>query len=98
MDEIQALFLKEKLKHLDKWNAERRRIAALYQENLKHVEQIALPQEIANAESVFHLYVIKTDERDELQNFYQRKYSNAYSLSNSKSFTAIAFVFGLRKK
>jgi len=73
MDEIQALFLKEKLNHLDKWNAERRKIAALYKQNLKHIEQIVIPQEIANAESVFHLYVIRTDKRDELQKFLSQK-------------------------
>ena len=74
MDSVQALFLQHKLPLLDKWNAERRRIAARYIKNLQGVEQIILPSVIKDAESVYHLFVIKTDNRDELQQFLSGKH------------------------
>ena len=74
MDSVQALFLQHKLPLLDKWNAERRRIAARYIQNLQGVEQIILPSVIKDAESVYHLFVIKTDNRDELQQFLSGKH------------------------
>ena len=73
MDEMQALFLQHKLPLLDKWNAERRRIAERYYTNLKDVEQIILPSVIKDTESVYHLFVIQTNKRDELQQFLSRK-------------------------
>lgn len=69
LDEIQALFLHHKLPLLDKWNTERRRIAARYVKNLGGVEQVIFPAVIKDAESVYHLFVIRTNKRDELQQF-----------------------------
>ena len=68
LDEIQAAFLDIKLKYIDADNQKRREIAIYYLENLKHPE-IILPK-ITNHEShVWHLFVIRHPERDELQKF-----------------------------
>ena len=67
MDELQAYFLDIKLKHLDRWNADRRKIASIYDEVLKDCSSIQLPQIAEHAHSVYHQYIIKTDRRDALQ-------------------------------
>ncbi len=68
MDSIQAIFLKEKLTHLDQWNSQRRSIAALYSEKLKDVKQIKLPIEAEySEEQVFHIYCLRVENREELQ-------------------------------
>jgi len=69
LDEMQALFLSLKLKKLNSWNVEREAIATNYQTLLKSVDEIILPKLANNATSVYHLYVIRTDSRDELQSF-----------------------------
>jgi len=63
LDTLQAAILRVKLKYLDKWNAARRWNAKLYQESLQGVGVIT-PAEAAGAESVWHLYVIRTEDRD----------------------------------
>jgi dTDP-4-amino-4,6-dideoxygalactose transaminase len=64
---IQAAFLRIKLPHLEAWNEGRRRVAALYAEALAGIPEIRLPVEAGYAKHVFHLYVIRTTRRDELQ-------------------------------
>jgi dTDP-4-amino-4,6-dideoxygalactose transaminase len=66
LDELQAAFLRVKLRHLDAFNAARRRLASLYQEHLAGLP-LTLPTSQPECESVFHLYVIQTDQRDTLQ-------------------------------
>jgi len=67
MDEIQAAFLSVKLKQLDKENEIRRRIADFYVENVKN-EKIVLPLLPEHKdEHVHHLFVIRTEERDQLR-------------------------------
>jgi dTDP-4-amino-4,6-dideoxygalactose transaminase len=66
LDEIQAAILRVKLRHLDTWNARRRAIAARYQESIRHPE-VRLPTEAPWARHVFHLYVIRTRQRDALR-------------------------------
>jgi dTDP-4-amino-4,6-dideoxygalactose transaminase len=65
LDELQAAFLREKLKVLDAWNARRRDIAQTYLARLAGLK-IQLPQEPHYAESVWHLFVVQSDERDDL--------------------------------
>jgi len=65
LDEIQAVVLREKLKLLDKWNNRRREIAKSYSEGLKNLP-LKLPKEFDHKKSVYHLYVIRTEKRDEL--------------------------------
>jgi dTDP-4-amino-4,6-dideoxygalactose transaminase len=67
LDEIQAAVLRVKLKHLDKWIESRQKIAKLYDELLSGV--VETPKVKENRKHAYHLYVIKTDKRDELQAF-----------------------------
>jgi dTDP-4-amino-4,6-dideoxygalactose transaminase len=64
LDELQAAILRVKLPHLDRWTAERRSIAALYDELLAGTS--AMPP-APDAGHVYHLYVIRTDARDALR-------------------------------
>jgi len=66
LDEIQAAILRVKLKHLDKWNEKRRRLAVLYDELLAD-SAVVRPVEKDYAKHVYHLYVIRTKERDKLR-------------------------------
>lgn len=66
LDTLQAAVLRVKLKYLDKWNAARRSNADLYRRLLNDAG-VELPGEARNAESVWHLYVIRTELRDTLR-------------------------------
>lgn len=65
IDSIQAAILRTKLKYLDKWNDQRIRAARLYTSLLKDV--VETPKEVYG-KHVYHLYVVRTDKRDELIN------------------------------
>jgi dTDP-4-amino-4,6-dideoxygalactose transaminase len=67
LDECQAAFLSVKLKYLHEWTKQRQQIAAWYDESLKDIEGIILPLTAEHATHVYHLYVIRTSRRDELQ-------------------------------
>ena len=72
LDEIQAAILRVKLRYLDKEIENRRKVAQYYLENIKN-EEIILPK-VENAEShVWHLFVIRTKNRNALQEFLKRK-------------------------
>jgi dTDP-4-amino-4,6-dideoxygalactose transaminase len=66
LDTIQAAVLRVKLRHLDDWNAARRKHAVVYGKRLAELP-IALPKTIEKAEHVFHLYVIQVENRDQVQ-------------------------------
>ncbi len=66
MEGIQGAVLGVKLKHLDKWTRERRRVAHRYHELLKDTP-LQLPKEAAYAESAYHLYVVRHPRRDDLK-------------------------------
>ncbi len=68
LDEIQAAVLRVKLKHLDEWNEKRRNVAKLYNELLKD-SNVILPIEKDYAKHVYHLYVIRSTNRDKLQRY-----------------------------
>ena len=63
LDELQAAFLRAKLAKCDEWNGRRQTIAAHYQTRLKGAN-LVLPQVISSAESVWHLFVIRVQQRD----------------------------------
>lgn len=63
LDTLQAAALNVKLKYLDRWNEERRRVAHRYIENLKGV--VPVPQEAAGCKHVFHQFTIRVPDRDE---------------------------------
>lgn len=69
LDELQAAFLRVKLKHMRGWNLERNRIASRYRENLEGISDIELPLIQEGNQHVFHLFVIKALKRNELKNF-----------------------------
>jgi dTDP-4-amino-4,6-dideoxygalactose transaminase len=66
LDTLQAAILRVKLKYLETWNADRRWNAKLYEEFLEEAG-VVTPSEAAGAESVWHLYVIRTEMRDMLR-------------------------------
>ena len=67
LDEIQAAILGAQLPYVNEWNVRRREIAKRYTDGLKDVVQT--PVELPNSVHVYHLYVIQTDYRDELQTY-----------------------------
>lgn len=69
LDELQAAFLKVKLKYLDEWNKERNQIAQWYYDYLKEIDEITLPTIHPDATSNYHLFVIRTLKRNELQEY-----------------------------
>jgi dTDP-4-amino-4,6-dideoxygalactose transaminase len=66
LDEIQAAILRVKLPHLDQWNSVRRDRARLYGELLGG-SRFRLPVEVSPARHSFHLYVIRSHDRDALK-------------------------------
>lgn len=66
MEGIQGAVLDIKLKHLDTWTRERRRVAHRYHELLAGTP-LQLPKEADYAESAYHLYVVRHARRDELK-------------------------------
>ncbi len=72
LDELQAAILRVKLNHLDQWNEERRKKAALYSEKLSSLD-VVRPFEKKAARHVYHLYVIRARKRDSLQAHLNRR-------------------------
>jgi dTDP-4-amino-4,6-dideoxygalactose transaminase len=70
LDELQAAFLRVKLKCLEQANAKRREVAHYYLDHIKN-EKITLPHVIKEEGHVWHLFVIKTSERDRFQQYLQ---------------------------
>ena len=68
LDEMQAAFLSVKLKHLNLWTKERKKIAKKYNSLLTDTSLI-LPQIAEKADHVYHLYVIRCNKRDALEGF-----------------------------
>ncbi len=66
LDGMQAAVLSVKLRHIDGWNAMRRRNAELYSKLLADCEGVVLPTSVEETTSVWHLYVIRTSNRDAL--------------------------------
>ena len=66
MEGIQGGILSVKLKHLDRWNNQRRAAAAEYS-RLLDGNAIALPVEMDYGRHVYHLYVIQSDDREALK-------------------------------
>ncbi|MFI6507776.1 DegT/DnrJ/EryC1/StrS family aminotransferase [Streptosporangium sp. NPDC050855] len=67
LDEMQAAVLRVKLARLDEWNERRRAVAARYLDGLKGAGDLVLPVPAPWAEPVWHLFVVRTARRRELQ-------------------------------
>ena len=68
MEGIQGAVLGVKLKHLQKWTVERRRVAHRYHELLKDMP-LQLPREADYAQGAWHLYVVRHPRRDDLKKY-----------------------------
>jgi dTDP-4-amino-4,6-dideoxygalactose transaminase len=66
LDSVQAAILSVKLKRLSDWNGKRRKAAKLYDELLGN-KGIKTPCELKGVQSVYHLYVIRAKNRDDLK-------------------------------
>lgn len=66
LDELQAAFLRVKLKHLDDWNEDRRAAARAYSAGIQN-PLVTLPEEMDGMKHVYHIYAVKTEYRDELE-------------------------------
>lgn len=67
MDGLQAAILNVKLPYIDQWIENRQKAAAKYSELLQHSPSILLPAIRNGTTHVYHLYVIKSEHRDELR-------------------------------
>lgn len=67
LDALQAAVLRVKLRHVDDWNQRRREIAAVYDRALAEVPNIQAPFAGDHITHVYHLYVVRTENRDQLQ-------------------------------
>lgn len=65
LDEVQAAFLTVKLQYLDEINAHKRKLAGIYQQQLK--EDFIKPQVHPDYEDVYHIYNIRHPKRDRLK-------------------------------
>jgi UDP-2-acetamido-2-deoxy-ribo-hexuluronate aminotransferase len=73
LDSIQAAVLSVKLKYFDKHVKARQNAAAWYDEHLKGIEEIRLPERVNYSTHTFHQYTIQTNRRNELQQFLKEK-------------------------
>lgn len=69
LDEMQAAFLREKLKVLDDWNGRRKQLARIYYEELEGLAGIILPEVPLLVEPVWHLFVVRFKHRDKIKDF-----------------------------
>jgi dTDP-4-amino-4,6-dideoxygalactose transaminase len=67
MDGFQGAVLNVKLPHLSSWTQARQSVAARYDELLAGLGEIRIPQVAPGREHVYHLYVVRTEQRDRLR-------------------------------
>lgn len=72
LDEMQAAFLRVKLKHLDEWNMRRMKIASAYLDTLASTDLI-LPSVLDSTEPVWHIFPVRHPKRDDLQKYLKNK-------------------------
>jgi len=72
LDGLQAAILSVKLPYLPKWTILRQGLAARYTDLLSEFEGIKVPKVAEGREHVWHLYVIRSDRRDDLSEFLNR--------------------------
>jgi dTDP-4-amino-4,6-dideoxygalactose transaminase len=72
LDALQAAILQAKFPHVDSWNEKRRQIAQRYSEKFISLD-ITVPVECDWGKHVYHLYIIRSERRNELQAFLKQK-------------------------
>lgn len=80
LDEMQAAFLRIKLKYLDKWTEDRRKTAEMYRSQIKN-NNVILPKEMDYGKHVYHIFAIRSERRDELES-----YLNQNGISTNKHY------------
>jgi dTDP-4-amino-4,6-dideoxygalactose transaminase len=73
LDPIQAAVLRVKLNYLEAENQQRRHLAETYHRFLEGCDAIVLPVEAEGCRHVYHQYVVRTERRDDLQEFLQKR-------------------------
>lgn len=73
LDALQAAILTVKLRHLDSWNAARRRVAHAYDERLAGMDGLVLPVEQPGRGHIYHIYAVRSDRRDALRAHLEKK-------------------------
>lgn len=68
LDELQAAFLRIKLRNLDRWTEDRRNTAKIYLQQIHHPD-ILLPKEDKNGKHVYHVFAIRSANREELEDY-----------------------------
>lgn len=71
LDETQASVLRVKLRKLDEWNRRREAISKAYDSNIKN-SAIVLPKTYSELNSAWHLYVIRNEKRNTLQEYLKK--------------------------
>jgi len=71
LDNLQAAVLRIKLRNLDKYNAERNKVANYYDKFFAGIKEFSTPQRAENSTHVFHQYTLKLNgiDRNELRNY-----------------------------
>lgn len=73
LDEMQAAFLRVKLRHLDEWNMRRKKIASIYLDSLSQLTDVILPSVLDSTEPIWHIFPIRHSKRDDLQKYLKNK-------------------------
>ena len=73
LDEMQAAFLRVKLRHLDRWNNDRKRIAHKYLQSIKNPLIILPVSDDENYDHIYHVFVIRCKYRDQLEKYLDQK-------------------------
>ncbi|MFD2248196.1 DegT/DnrJ/EryC1/StrS family aminotransferase [Pontibacter ruber] len=73
LDTLQAAVLRVKLQHLDNLNAERQRLAQVYLQELQSIDDLVLPKTAPNCSHVYHIFNIRTPQRDQLKVWLQER-------------------------
>ncbi len=66
LDALQAAILLVKLPHLDRWNSERRQAAAVYDDLLVGLGDLALPMVRDYGDPVYHLYIVRSERAEKV--------------------------------
>jgi len=72
MDGLQGAVLRVKLRHLDAWTKRRQEISALYRQRLAGA-RLEIPQDAAQSEPVYHLFVVWVENRDAVRAEMERR-------------------------
>ncbi|WP_153799455.1 DegT/DnrJ/EryC1/StrS family aminotransferase [Foetidibacter luteolus] len=73
LDELQAALLSVKLKYIYQWSEERVRVANKYIERLRGVKNVVLPYHPPECTHTYHLFIIRTDLRNQMQQYLREK-------------------------